>query len=76
MYSTHAHYQGMLNASKFNSKNKVSFPQKQSGSVRAIHTSVSLVFDECMEDVIRNTFLANFPGGSLVQSVIKKGTIV
>ena len=81
MTATHVHYQNLLNTSKFKPRSP-GFPSqiqqtqyKPAGGVRAIEGSVGLVLDSSMEDVIRNTFLASFPGGSFVESVVRAGTL-
>jgi hypothetical protein len=73
--ATHAHYQKILNSSPYRVPVQVLPPRPQGHNhhVNAV-SSVSLL-DTTMDNVIENTFLASFPGGSLVKTVVKPGTV-
>jgi hypothetical protein len=75
MAATYTAYVKMLENSKF--KPRPYDSQKPAyGSVRVLqHSSLGAVIDPVMDSVLYNTFLAAFPGGSLVRHVMKKGLI-
>ena len=76
MAATHAHNEKLLYySSKFKPHGQDT--QKSAyGSVRVLqHANLGAVMDPAMDRLLYDTFLATFPGGSLVKHVLKKGLI-
>ncbi len=74
--ATHAHHEKLLYSSKFKPRGQDA--QKGAyGSVRVLqHANLGAVMDPAMDRLLYyDTFLATFPGGSLVKHVLKKGVI-
>jgi len=71
--ATHAHYWKVLNDSQFKAAPTPAVPRSVH-HLNAVTCSVSLL-DTTMDNVIENTFLASFPGASLIKSVIKSGSV-
>jgi hypothetical protein len=72
--ATHAFYTKALDSSKYKSQVSI-LPRPSSNLHHVNHIRSVCLLDTTLDNVIENTYLASFPGGSLVKSVIKTGTI-
>jgi len=75
MTATHSHYQKLLDNYKYKPRSQDS-SKATYGSVKVLqHANLGAVMDPAMDRLLYDTFLAAFPGGSLVKHVLKKGLI-
>ena len=75
MAATHAHYEKLLYSSKYKPRTQES-SRAAYGSVKVLqNANLGAVIDPAMDRILYDTFLAAFPGGSLVKHVLKKGLI-